>query len=138
MKKAIIIILVVLIVVVLLTVIFFKYGSFGNGCPPPDKPKNVPLEAVLKGGCDGGNWIELVEIKEDKCRFRIYRDWNGALILDADFKYVNCNGFRLTKSNWVDHVAYFGEAIEFFDKPGINDRCRLEPVYPAYYEESLE
>ena len=30
-----------------------------------EKPENVPDSAVWVGGCDGGNWIELVDIKED-------------------------------------------------------------------------
>ena len=33
-------------------------------CPPPNKSTNVPTEAVWKGGCDGGSWIQLIEMKE--------------------------------------------------------------------------
>jgi len=109
-----------------------------TGCPPPEKPNGVPQSAAWVGGCDGGNWIELVSIEKEKVRFRIYRDWNGDLILDADFEYQGCDEFRLTKSNWEEYVAYFGSAIELMNKSGVNDRCRLEPVYPAYEEESIE
>ncbi len=109
-----------------------------TGCPPPDKPKGVPESAIWAGGCDGGNWMELVSIEKDKARFRIYRDWNGDLILDADFKHKDCNEFRLSKTNWVEYVSYFGSAIELMNKDGINTRCRLEPIYPAYQEETLE
>lgn len=136
MKKWIYIILAVVVVSV---VLYFSVSINTNtGCPPPEKPKNVPESAAWAGGCDGGNWIELVSIEEKELRFRIYRDWNGDLILDADFEYKDCNEFRLSKSNWKEYVAYFGNSIELMDKEGINSRCRLEPIYPAYYEEPIE
>jgi len=127
---------IVLAVVIVLVVLYFSVSIKTNtGCPPPEKPSKVPESAIWKGDCDGGNWVELVDIKKDTCRFRIYRDWNGDLILDANFEYKDCDKFRLTKSNWDEHVAYFGNAIELFNKQGYNERCRLEPIYPAYYEE---
>ena len=138
MKKWMFIVLVVLAVVVLLVVLIFKYGSFGNGCPPPDKPKNVPITAVWKGDCDGGSWIELVVIKKDKYRFRIYRDWNGELILDADFEHIDCETFSITKSNWSKHIAYFKNNLEIYGSSNAARRCKLVPIYPVYYEEQLE
>jgi hypothetical protein len=127
----------ILIACCVLGFIFWKW-FFNQPCLPPEKPKNVPIEAIWKGGCDGGNWIELVSIENEKVRFRIYRDWNGELILDADFIYKDCNTFRLTKLNWSKQVAYFGNDIEFFTNTDTNKRCRLEPVYPAYFEEKLD
>lgn len=127
---------IILAVVVVSAVLYFSVSINTNtGCPPPEKPNNVPKSAVWAGGCDGGNWIELVSIEKEKIRFRIYRDWNGDLILDADFEYKDCNEFRLSESNWSEYVSYFGNAIELMDKEGINARCRLEPIYPAYEEE---
>jgi len=129
----------IVIVVIALLILFFNFFvNIDGGCDPPEKPINVPSEAVWAGGCDGGYWIELVAIEKDKVRFRIYRDWNGDLILDADFEYKDCNDFRLTNSNWTEYIAYFGNTIELMDKAGINERCRLEPIYPAYKEEKLE
>jgi hypothetical protein len=136
MKKVLIIIAIVIAVLVGL---FVKFVSFNAPCPPPEKTKDVPAEAVWKGGCDGGNWVELVALKEDTVRFRIYRDWNGELILDADFKYQECGSFRLNENNWEDCTGDFingniGINVNCHD----NIKCRLEPIYPVYYEEPLE
>ncbi len=87
--------------------LFKIFVNIGVGCDPPQKPNKVPNSAVWKGGCDGGNWIELVSVEKEKIRFRIYRDWNGKLILDADFEYKGCTEFRLTKSNWIKCIAGF-------------------------------
>ena len=130
---------VVLGVIVLAVILYFSVSiKMGGGCPPPEKPNVVPKSAAWVGGCDGGNWIELVSIEQEKVRFRIYRDWNGDLILDADFEYIDCNEFRLSKSNWTEYVSYYGNAIELMDREEINARCRLEPIYPAYKEEPIE
>jgi hypothetical protein len=129
-------ILIILAVIVLLGVLFFKYVSFDAPCLPPEKPTNVPASAVWKGGCDGGSWIELVSIKEDKIRFRIYRDWNGKLILDADFENGDCDSFRLTETNWTEYAGDFingNIGIHISSNAGV--KCRLVPVYPAYMEE---
>ena len=134
MKKWMVIILGVIILLVLFFLLFVRIGG---GCDPPKKPNSVPEKAIWKGGCDGGSWIELVLIEKEKARFRIYRDWNGDLLLDADFEYKNCNDFRLTESNWKEHVAYMGEALEIYEKSNVGG-CRLIPVYPVFYEEKLE
>lgn len=118
--------------------VLFKYIFIKRPCLPPEKPIIVPKAAVWKGDCDGGSWIELVSIGKDKVRFRIYRDWNGDLILDADFEYQDCNTFYLTESNWAKYIAYFGNALEVYDNSTIQSKCKLVPVYPAYKEEILE
>jgi hypothetical protein len=124
--------------IILLTIgniLFYKY-FFNQPCIEWEKPDNVPLSSVWIGGCDGGHWIELVSMQNDTCRFRIYRDWNGDLILDANFIYNDCNDLQLTETNWNEYIAYFGNALEIYNKflPDSSD-CRLVPVYPAYYEE---
>ena len=108
--------------------------TFTQPCSDPEKPSNVPPAAAYIGGCDGGHWMELVSITDKKVRFRIYRDWNGELLLDADFKYDGCAGFRLTSSDWTKHVAFFENYIHIYDhSAGVN--CKLLPVYPAYFKE---
>jgi hypothetical protein len=112
---------------------------FNQPCNPPQKPNNVPISAVWKGGCDGGSWIEFVSIKENIVRFRIYRDWNGDLLLDADFEYKNCGSFRLTSSNWVKCVGdYINGNIGIHINCEDNNKCYLEPKYPLHYQEKVE
>ena len=99
-----------------------------------EKPENVPDSAVWVGGCDGGNWIELVDFKEDTIRFRLYADWNGELILDADFVYQKKDDTRLTKANWDKYLDFFdGESIAT-NIIRDNRYCHLIPVFPAYYQ----
>lgn len=125
------------ITIVIIGIILYIVWAFNQPCEELERPSNVPVSALWKGGCDGGNWIELVEIRADTVRFRIYRDWNGNLILDADFVYENCNNLQLTKANWNEYIAHFGNALEFYIKnQSDSSYCKLVPVFPAYYEEN--
>ena len=56
------------------------------------------------------------------------------MLLDADFEHRDCGGFRLTESNWTEHIVAFGYALELEHPPdsAYGPRCRLEPVYPAH------
>jgi hypothetical protein len=129
----------ILIFIVLVCGLIFWKWFFNQPCTPPDKPKNVPDKAIWKGGCDGGNWVELISIDKQKIRFKIYRDWNGELILDADFVYVECDTFHLTKTNWIKCGGDFiNGSIGIKTNCFNNINCRLEPIYPAYFEEKIE
>ncbi|MDR0667365.1 MAG: hypothetical protein LBF90_01950 [Prevotellaceae bacterium] len=126
------------IVIVIASIILFIAWLFKQPCEEWEKPSNVPISAVWKGGCDGGRWVELVRIKADTIRFRIYHDWNGTLELDADFIYENCNNLQLTKTNWVEYVSCF-DGIYLYTDFVIDSRyCRLVPIFPAYYGEKVE
>jgi hypothetical protein len=126
------------IIIAIVSTILFIYWQFNQPCVEPNKPNNVPASAVWKGGCDGGTWVELVDIRADTIRFRIYHDWNGNLELDADFIYENCNGLKLTKANWIEYVSDF-DGIKLYTNFVINNSyCRLVPVFPAYYGEKIE
>ncbi len=109
-------------------------ATSATDCPPPRKPSRIPEGAVWKGDCNGGNWVELVAIRDKRMRFRIYEARRGKLLLDADFEHRDCHGWRLTESNWAEHVVSFGYALELTHEPDAapGSRCRLEPVYPAY------
>jgi len=86
-NKSVKIILIVLASIIALVFISVKVIDFGfkQPCPPPDKPKGIPTEAIWNGGCDGGYWINLVGIKDDKYRIKIYLDYKAEVLMDADF-----------------------------------------------------
>lgn len=123
-----------LIITIAIAIILFFTCRFKRPCKQREKPENIPVSAIWKGGNDGGVWIELVEIKVDTIRARIYNDWNGDLLLDADFFSENCKGLLLTKTNWNENIIYFdGEKI--YTKIQVNrNYCSLTPIFPAYYE----
>lgn len=135
--KIIKILLIGLVVLVALGFAGYKYlnWSFNQPCDPPNRPSSVPQNAIWAGGCDGGNWIELISVDDEKYRFRIYRDWDGELNMDADFIPTECDPVDLNKDNWQDRVAYYAQrsdsSVAIILK-GTNKTCSLTSVYPAY------
>jgi len=126
-----------IIIFTVCTILFFNW-LFKQPCKEWEKPANVPVSAIWKGGCDGGNWVELVDIKADTIRFRIYSDWNGDLILDADFVSENCNNLLLTKANWSEYITYF-DGTKLYSKIQLDSGySHLVPIFPAYYEKKFE
>lgn len=124
--------------IIIVGMVLFITWLFNRPCDQREKPANVPVSAVWKGGCDGGNWVELVDIKADTIRFRIYHDWNGKLQLDADFVCENCNNLHLTKANWNEYITYFDGTKIYSKIQSDSSYCRLVPVFPAYYEEEIK
>lgn len=132
MKK----ILLILLVIVSLF-IFYKYFLY-RPCDEWEKPESVPESAIWNGGCDGGEWIELVEIKEGKYRFRIYQDWNGELKMDANFEFKD-DKTNLTHLNWKDIICCYSQSLDSLVtltvvKTVKNEKkyYRLQSTYPAY------
>lgn len=130
---------IILISGVLLLGGYFFFGWFFNQpCIPPAKPKDVPIQAEWFGGCDGGNWIQLVSTNDEKYRFRIYRDWDGNLQMDADFVVKECNGLTLDHSNFAKVIAYYSLGLndevrlEVRSETGQQINCYLELAPPAY------
>ena len=100
-------------------------------CGAPPKPAGIPRTAIWNGDCDGGYWLDLVEMKEATYRFRIYLDYTAEVVMDADFiPSDNCK-IALPKDRAIlDKVS-----IVYEDKILIlheNHDCYLYPVYPAY------
>mgnify|MGYP004465288423 FL=1 len=74
-------------------------------------------------------------MKRDLFLLRSMVDWNGELILDADFVYQKKDDIRLTKANWDKYLNYFdGEVICTQIIRDDNRYCLLIPVFPAYYQ----
>lgn len=127
----------ILIACVVLGFIFWKW-FFNQPCPPPEKPRTVPVEAVWSGGCDGGDWIELVEIKKNAYRFRIYQDWNGELKMDADF-FFNDEKTNLTLTDWQTKICCYSQSVDstvtlsvIEESNNPKKRYNLQSIYPAY------
>jgi hypothetical protein len=134
---------IIITILVVACFLFFKW-FFNQPCEPPEKPDKVPQSAVWKGGCDGGHWMELVEIKDNKYRFRIYRDWDGELALDADFIFSGseCKNNKLSMKNWSTQISYYSSSLDSLQHIVLKDtetpKCYLETTYPAYGGEEWE
>lgn len=127
----------ILLACIFLGFVFWKLFLY-QGCTPPVKPENVPILAIWSGDCDGGEWIELVEIKEDKYRFRIYQDWNGELKMDADFEFMD-DKTNLTHSNWRNKVCCYSQSLDSLvilsvrgDLKDNEKHYHLQSIYPPY------
>ncbi len=97
------------------------------------------------GGCDGGYWILLSDIKDGKYRFKIYRDWDGVLEFDADFIYKDsdCTGIGMSKKNWANYVLSYRsglDSLEYIDlkMEAQGKHCCLKCLYPAYGGENWD
>ena len=126
-KKALLVFLILLVLIA---------GSVGillqkKPCGEPAKPEGVPRTAIWNGGCDGGYWLDLVEAKGAKYRFRLYLDYTAEVVMDADFVLNDSCKIPLPQK---DHILNKVTIVEE-DKILIyheNQNCYLQPVYPAY------
>lgn len=53
----------------------------------PERPTNVPPEAVWSGGVDGGSWILCSPLDERRIRYacKTYNDFNGTMSSDGEY-----------------------------------------------------
>ena len=107
----------------------------------PTLPEDVPADANWSGGCEGGEWIYLVNDSSNYYHFRVYRDYDGALKMDALFTTADsCN---LTKQNWKNVELYYSESCPNDTSVCISYKqgdkwITLHSVYPAYGGETWE
>lgn len=128
------------IIILLVSLYFYVDYLFKLPCPPPPKPKNIANEVVWGGGCDGGNWFELVDIRNDTVRFRIYRrDYSyqdsSVAILSTDNNFVLCkackNEMPFIRDSILHLVAFYNGNRIFINYPspsGETRRCFLTEV----------
>lgn len=135
--------IIIIVVIFILFIIYILIGKESNyKCPEPNKPVNVPKEAIWSGSCDGGNWILLISDSLNFYRFKVYNDYSGTLEIDAlyipeeSFKKIN-----LTKANWAKLNPIFTEGIDslvYIDIGDLDNFTRLKVIYPAYSGELWE
>lgn len=129
--------LVITLILVVIGGMFFKW-FFNQPSEPPKKPSIVPEQAIWSGGCDGGEWIELIEINKDKYRFKVYQDWSGELKIDADFKFKD-DKTELNLMNWKDVVCCYSHSMDSLVTLSVvkaneskKQYYQLQVLYPAY------
>lgn len=131
-KKKILTLSIIVLVSVVLIYMFQE-----RPCKPFEKPTSLPEKTYWFGDCDGGNWIELVNTDKQRkiIRFKIYRDYDGVLQMDANFKLGSCSFNDINRSNWKEKiVGYINETISLKG----DKNCFLKPVYPAFGGEEWE
>ncbi len=98
----------------------------------------MPANAIWRGGCDGGHWIELVSVKEPLYRFRVYRMWDGTLEMDANYHFVEGKTV-LSQQNWQEIIGYYYDRPDSLTSISVitieNDEkvfYSLHSIYPAF------
>lgn len=95
----------------------------------PKRPLKVPKEAVWRGAADEGFWLLLAGINFEKkeYHFNIFADYNGDLVMDANFKMSrNCKTDLPLDRRILDRIL-------FYEDDNIKlDSCSLEIIYPAF------
>ena len=129
------------LLLVITTVILIAAGvrywnaMFNRPCERPQRPNGIPLNAKWNGDCDGGYWIDLVEVKEKKYRFRIYLDYAPIVTMDADFILADsCRNVTIPSDTTImSKIAIVNEEsiLIRLDEPK-RKLCYLIPIYPAY------
>jgi hypothetical protein len=134
------------VILIVISVGIFGYLGFrffidgmNRPCSPPERPTGLPANAKWFGGCDGGNWIELISSTDSKYRFKVYRDWDGVLSMDADFVVEGCDKLEITSENWIGLISYYNQSdsLAYIMIKDQSD-CRLKSVFPAYGGEDWE
>lgn len=109
-----------------------KDGVVTKKIGEPERLINIPKNTIWGGHLDGGFWFELMKKYDNsKYRFRIYNDYNGNLVLDADFTIVNPKKKVDIKSINEIEIFFMFKYLE------INE-VELKPIYPAYGGEYWE
>ena len=104
-------------------------------CPEPDKPENVPAEALWVGGCAGGDWIYMVSDSSNHYRFQVYNKWRGRLAMDCYFTPDTIGDIGLTKANWKEQDLFYQESMDslvYISMVKDEQTIMLRSVYPAF------
>lgn len=124
-RKYIIILIVFLAIIITITSLRYRQSQNKN---TPDRPKKVPVTAIWKGDIDEGFWIEYVSINKDSSyiRLRVYNDYNGNMIYDANFStQSDCCTYK--GKSIFNNICYFE-----FDKIVLNNGCVLKIKHPVF------
>ncbi len=117
-------------IVLLLGIGFYIWIIIGRSNPNPTRFNNIPESSVWIGGTDGGYWFNIIDIDSINkiYRFRIYNDYNGELVLDANFvKDSVCNNKLPLNKSVLKEIKFFD-----FDKIVLLNNCMLIMIKPAY------
>lgn len=126
--------------ILVLVLVFKSSGWFNRPCEQPQRPDGIPLSAKWNGSCDGGYWIDLVEIRDDKYRFRIYREYAATIEMDADFILSDsCKNAEIPRDTSIlSSIAIVYEESILVKLKQPDKYCNLVPIYPAYGGETWE
>ena len=130
MKKRKKLIIVSIAIILIFTVGFYIWLMTNNNPKSPKRFANVPQSATWIGGVDEGFWYDIISIDKEKktYRFRIYNDYEGDLVMDADFKKdSSCNKNYALNKSIIQKINFFN-----FDKISMIDNCDLNMIEPAY------
>ena len=88
-------------------------------------PMENNSNAIYHGGVDGGHYFELIEVKNNLYRFKIFMDYNQTLFIDAYFQKVldSCN-FSFDDNNIHEYISNYDDNVIYL----VNNKrgCKLQ------------
>ena len=120
----------IIAIFIILVVSFYFWLMTSNNPKPPERLASIPETATWIGSVDEGFWYDIVSVNEAKktYRFRVYNDYKGDLVMDANFKKDSlCDKEYPLNKGVLQKINFFN-----FDKIGMIDNCALKIVEPAY------
>jgi hypothetical protein len=100
-------------------------------CDIPEKPVKLPNDIVWAGGCDGGAWIQVIDLKGNKAHLKIYFSESGEIWKDSWFEFTENCRVKTKKILKTDLSSYDGSILHL---RRINPReeppqkCYLKPI----------
>lgn len=95
-------------IILFVLIVFGRWSCTLTDCPSPGRPEGLPAGAFWVGGCDGGYWIEKVQLEKTATNVQItlkgYLDYSGAY----DWTTIFCCEDTL----WMEHYPLWYEALE--------------------------
>lgn len=99
-------------------------------CTAPIRPEKVHKDSVWVGGCDGGVWILIQQLKGKRTRLKIFYSESGEVWKDGWFKTVD--GCQIKSKNDLKHElsSFDGEVVRLKrlnPKEEPSQNCLLNP-----------
>lgn len=108
-------------------------SSPDNNCLDSDhvRMEGVPSTAFWKGSCQEGHWFNIQNFNSayNSYRIAVYNDWNGELVIDADFVLEDsCNKIN-SKKDLMSLILGYEPDSKILLK---TSPCDLHAKLPAY------
>lgn len=118
--------------------LFIGIKWFDENCADnifPDKLSNIPELSFWRSTCKEGFWFNFVEFDKNinSIRIRIYNDYDGSLVYDANFRPDSSCCISLFEiNNLAKQIKVYDRNNNLNNILLENDSCTLYPILPAF------
>jgi len=120
----------ILLITVLVTTSFVGlYSCHNKSESAPNRPNNVPSEAVWAGGVDGGYWFVVTGSSENNTfDIKIYNEYSGEVDVQESFVLNdNCTIKQMDSAMLVRNIRWYNGEEIFLKLDDSDSDCSLIP-----------